>query len=56
MLYYWCGDHPDYKPTLLKRDFNGRTGLNATVYVSSNIAGTGNDGAVLRSNENDSAI
>ena len=55
MLYYWCGDHPDYKPTLLKRDFNGRTGLNATVYVSSNIAGTGNDGAVLRSNENDSA-
>ena len=55
MLYYWCGDHPDYKPTSLKRDSNGRTGLDATVYVSSNIAGTGNDGAVLRSNENDSA-
>ena len=53
MLYYWCGDNPDYKPTLLKKDFNGRTGLNATVYTSSNIAGTGNDGAVLRSNEND---
>ena len=54
MLYYWCGDHPDYKPTLLKRNANGQTGLNATVYTSSNIAGTGNDGAVLRSNENDS--
>ena len=55
MLLYWCGDNPDYKPTLLKRDASGKTGLDSVVYVSSNIAGTGNEGAVLRSNESDSA-
>ena len=44
MLYYWCGDHPDYKPTLLKRNANGHTGLNATVYVSSNVNGPASSG------------
>ena len=44
MIYYWAGDHPDYQPTTLKTNFNGKTGLDATVYVSSNVNGPASSG------------
>ena len=41
MIYYWAGDHADYQPTTLKTNFNGDTGLAATLYVNSNVNGPG---------------
>ena len=45
MIYYWAGDHEDYQPTTLKTNFNGKTGLEATLYVSSNVNGPASSGS-----------